>query len=166
MFSPSEKKRLDDPELDIMFHCLKKCGDLGGHMHHLAHSMTKLCQGREQDNAGWVGIPVNDSSGEKAVFIVVCRGGDLLVCKRVDDSSSLAIPGTIPLPMSFGCKLWVHKKCSGLQRLTPNPDYRGARCMGNARPIDGRPQNEVCLFVLLLYVPSQQLWSLRDGQFT
>ena len=26
--------------------------------------------------------------------------------------------------------------------------------------------NNVCLFVLLLYVPSQQLWSLRDGQFT
>ena len=24
----------------------------------------------------------------------------------------------------------------------------------------------VFLFVLLLYVPSQQLWSLRDGQFT
>ena len=23
-----------------------------------------------------------------------------------------------------------------------------------------------CLFVLLLYIPSQQLWSLRDGQFT
>ena len=42
-----------------------------------------------------------------------------------------------------GCKLWVHKKCSGLQRLTPNPDYRCARCMANARPIDGRPQSEV-----------------------
>ena len=42
-----------------------------------------------------------------------------------------------------GCKLWMHKKCSGLRRLTPNPDYRCARCMGNARPIDGRPQNEV-----------------------
>ena len=42
-----------------------------------------------------------------------------------------------------GCKLWVHKKCSGLQRLTPNPDYRCARCMGNARLIDGRPQSEV-----------------------
>ena len=25
-----------------------------------------------------------------------------------------------------GCKLWVHKKSSGLQRLTTNPDYRGA----------------------------------------
>ena len=25
---------------------------------------------------------------------------------------------------------------------------------------------ERILFVLLLYVPSQQLWSLRDGQFT
>ena len=24
----------------------------------------------------------------------------------------------------------------------------------------------ICLFVLLLYVPSQQLWSLRDGEFT
>ena len=42
-----------------------------------------------------------------------------------------------------GCKLWVHKKCSGLQRLTPNSDYRCARCMGNARPIDSRPQSEV-----------------------
>ena len=42
-----------------------------------------------------------------------------------------------------GCKLWVHKKCSGLQRLTPNPDYRCAPCMGNARPIEGRPQSEV-----------------------
>ena len=42
-----------------------------------------------------------------------------------------------------GCKLWVHKKCSGLQRLTPNPAYRCARCMGNAPPIDGRPQSEV-----------------------
>ena len=31
----------------------------------------------------------------------------------------------------------------GLQRLTPNPDYRCARCMGNARPIDSRPQSEV-----------------------
>ena len=34
-------------------------------------------------------------------------------------------------------------ECSGLQRLTPNPDYRCARCMGNACPIDGRPQSEV-----------------------
>ena len=42
-----------------------------------------------------------------------------------------------------GCKLWAHKKCSGLQRLIPNPDYRCARCMGNARPIVGRPQREV-----------------------
>ena len=42
-----------------------------------------------------------------------------------------------------GCKHWVDKKCSGLQQLTPNPAYRCARCMGNARPIDGRPQSEV-----------------------
>ena len=42
-----------------------------------------------------------------------------------------------------GCKLWVHKKCRGLQRLAPIPDYKCARCMGNARSIDGRPQSEV-----------------------
>ena len=42
-----------------------------------------------------------------------------------------------------GCKLWVHKKCSGLQRLAPNSDYRCAWCMGNAHPINGRPQSEV-----------------------
>ena len=42
-----------------------------------------------------------------------------------------------------GCKLWVHMKCSRLQRLTSNHDYRCAWCMGNARPIDRRPQNEV-----------------------
>ena len=37
-----------------------------------------------------------------------------------------------------GCKLWVHKKCSGLQRLTPILiiGEQGA-C------IDGRPQSEV-----------------------
>ena len=44
---------------------------------------------------------------------------------------------------SNGCKLWVHKKCSRIQRLTPNPDYMCAQCMGNARPIDDRPQSEV-----------------------
>ena len=42
-----------------------------------------------------------------------------------------------------GCKLWVHKKSSGLQRLTPYPDYRCARCIGTAYLVDGRPQNEV-----------------------
>ena len=39
-----------------------------------------------------------------------------------------------------GCKHWVHKKCSGLKRLTEDPDYRCTRCKG---PLDGRPQREV-----------------------
>ena len=42
-----------------------------------------------------------------------------------------------------GCKLWVHKKCSGLRRLTRNPDYRCARYKGTARPFDSKPQGEV-----------------------
>ena len=37
----------------------------------------------------------------------------------------------------------MHKKCSSLERLTPNPDYRCTQCMGNARPIDVRPQSEL-----------------------
>ena len=31
-----------------------------------------------------------------------------------------------------GCKHWVHKKCSGLKRLTEDPDYRCTRCKGIA----------------------------------
>ena len=39
-----------------------------------------------------------------------------------------------------GCKHWVHKKCSGLKRLTEeDPDYRSTRCKGTAHPLDGRP---------------------------
>ena len=42
-----------------------------------------------------------------------------------------------------GCKHWMHKKCSGLKRLTKDPDFRCTRCQGTARPLDGRPQKEV-----------------------
>ena len=36
-----------------------------------------------------------------------------------------------------GCKHWVHNKCSGLKRLTKDPDYRCTWCQGTARPLDG-----------------------------
>ncbi|RUS81963.1 hypothetical protein EGW08_010278 [Elysia chlorotica] len=39
--------------------------------------------------------------------------------------------------------MWVHKKCSGLKRLTKDSDFKCSRCQGTARPIDGRPQSEV-----------------------
>ena len=42
-----------------------------------------------------------------------------------------------------GCKHWVHKKCTGLNRLTEDPDYRCTRCKGTASPLDGRPQREL-----------------------
>ena len=42
-----------------------------------------------------------------------------------------------------GYKHWVHKKCSGLKRLTEDPDYRCTRCQGIARPLDRRPQREI-----------------------
>ena len=45
--------------------------------------------------------------------------------------------------MHQGCKHWVQKKCSGLKRLTEDPDYRCTRCQGTAHSLDGRPQREV-----------------------
>ena len=45
-----------------------------------------------------------------------------------------------------GCSRWIHKKCSGLSgALREDPDYRCPRCLGTARPIDGRPTTEVDL---------------------
>ena len=42
-----------------------------------------------------------------------------------------------------GCKHWVHKKCSGLKRLTKDPDYRCTQCQGTAGFLNGRQQKEV-----------------------
>ena len=45
-----------------------------------------------------------------------------------------------------GCSHWVHKKCSGvIGCLKSNPDYHCSRCKGTARPIDGRPHNQLLL---------------------
>ena len=41
------------------------------------------------------------------------------------------------------CKHWVHKKCSGLKRLTKDPDYRCTQCQRITCPLDGRPQKEI-----------------------
>ena len=37
----------------------------------------------------------------------------------------------------------MHKKCSGVKRLTEDPDYRCSQCQGTARPLDSRPLREV-----------------------
>ena len=42
------------------------------------------------------------------------------------------------------CKLWVHKKCSGLTgRLVADPEFVCQRCRGVACPFDGRPVTHV-----------------------
>ena len=42
------------------------------------------------------------------------------------------------------CKLWVHKRCSGITgRLVNIRNYIWPRCKGNSRPIDGRPMTQV-----------------------
>ena len=38
-----------------------------------------------------------------------------------------------------GCLCWIYKKCNRIKGpLHPNPDFRCTRCLGTARPIDGR----------------------------
>ena len=48
-------------------------------MHHLADSMTKLCQGGEHDNAGGESIPMYYSSREEAELIVIGRSLNLSI---------------------------------------------------------------------------------------
>ena len=44
------------------------------------------------------------------------------------------------------CDAWVHKKCSGVKgRFVDIPDFKCHRCLGLARPIDGRPVERVSL---------------------
>ena len=51
------------------------------------------------------------------------------------------------------CKLWVHKKCSGLTgRLVADPEFICQRCRGVACPIDGRPVTHVDVDGTLCYL--------------
>ena len=51
------------------------------------------------------------------------------------------------------CKLWVHKKCSGIKgRLNVTLDYVCPRCLDQVRPIDGRPITQVEVDGMLLDV--------------
>ena len=67
----------------------------------------------------------------------------LLIWKEAMEKKGLRVNAGKTKVIICGTGLDLLQKCSGLQRLTPNPDYRCAQCMGNARPIDGRPQSEV-----------------------
>ena len=45
-----------------------------------------------------------------------------------------------------GCRQWVHKKCSGIKgSLNLDLNFRCARCLGTARPVDGRLVKEVMI---------------------
>ena len=57
------------------------------------------------------------------------------VCRKGVGSNSIFWSGCLPC---------VHKKCSDIPgRLVEDPDIRCDRCLGNARPINGRPCVEV-----------------------
>ncbi len=45
--------------------------------------------------------------------------------------------------LCHGCSKWVHKRCTGRDRVTDDPLFRCSRCLQTARPIDGRPAEEI-----------------------
>ena len=49
-------------------------------MDYLADSCAKLCQGGQDGNMMWKGIPVYDCTLEKCVLVVVLKSCDLSVC--------------------------------------------------------------------------------------
>ena len=52
-----------------------------------------------------------------------------------------------------GCRQWVHKKCSGIKgSLNSDLNFRCARCLVTARPVDGRLVKEVLIGVEKLEV--------------
>ena len=55
---------------------------------------------------------------------------------------------------------------AGLGNFSLKDEYQFAALEPEDLKFPHKVIQPVCLFVLLLYVPSQQLWSLRDGQFT
>ena len=68
-----------------------------------------------------VGLDAQDKSGK--YLCAVC-------CKNVE--------------LCFTCKLWVLKRCSGIQTaLKDDPGYVCPRCQGIVCPIHGRPITEV-----------------------
>ena len=79
---------------------------------------------KHKDHDLWYGLDLLQSSGKFPCAI----------CHTGEGSNSI---------FCNGCKYRVHKKCSGLKRLTKDPDYRCTRCQETAHPLDGRPQREV-----------------------
>ena len=77
--------------------------------------------------------------------IMICRMGLDLLQSSVEFPCAVCRTGVARSNSIFcnNCKHWVYKKCSGLKRLTKDPDYRCTRCQGTACPLDGRPQREV-----------------------
>ena len=97
-------------------------------------------------------------NAEKTKIMICGTGLDLLQSSgEFPCAVCLTGVGSISI-LCKGCKHWMHKKCSGLKRLTEDHDYRCTRCQGTARPLDGRPQREV-------QVGSDKLEARLGGKF-
>ena len=79
---------------------------------------------KDEDHDLWYGLDRLQSSGEfPCAFCRTGVGSNSIFCN--------------------GCEYWVHRKYSGLKRLTKDPDYRCSWYQGTARHLDNRPQREI-----------------------
>ena len=93
---------------------------------------------------------------KKTKFLISAAGQDVLrdtgrfpcaVCRKGVGANSI---------VCSSCKHWVHKRCSGIRgKLSEDPEYVCPRCLGMARPIDGRTATGVSVNDCLLDVESE-----------
>ena len=114
---------------------------------------------RRPDDQCWVqggtagkGKDMEDRDGEKGLRVnmgktkIMESGINLDVLKKSGKypcGVCLTGVGSTNAILCDGCERWVHKKCSGIKGcLPPESDFRCARCLGTARPIDERQGRE------------------------
>lgn len=109
----------------------------------VADSLEKLLEKVETWKTGMEEKGLRVNMGKTKILV---SGSQLDLLKKTGkDSCAVCLTGTgCNAILCGGCSLWVHKKCSGVKGLLrPDPEFRCARCLGTARPIDGRPMKEV-----------------------
>ena len=127
--------------------------------------LSSLNHSRDMSGGSWLGKEAKKEKGlrvnaEKTTIMVYGTGLDLLQCSGEFPCAVYCTGVGSNSIFCNGCKHWVRKKCSGLKRLTKDPDYRCTRCQGTAHPLDGRPQREVQVVPDKLEVSDSLCWGL------
>ena len=89
---------------------------------------------------------------------------------KISGKFAIFLTSSLCYGMSYTCLVSLYSKVSCCIFYVPcmpwKIDILPFSSMNLEYTWNNQANSMMILFVLLLYVPSQQLWSLRDGQFT